>query len=192
MNARCWADLARRSARSCPADLGRVRQYYQDVADIPADGNPFRLLMRVPVPWVFVLAYLIGVGLEYSAPLELRVQASPITSMAGLLLFGLGAAFAGWGWLLFHKADTTRVPGQASNALVTWGPYRLGRNPMYLGLAVAYLGEAGILRQAWPVLVLPLVVAYLDRVVIPVEEKRLREVFGGVYEAYCARVRRWI
>jgi protein-S-isoprenylcysteine O-methyltransferase Ste14 len=167
-------------------------RYHQAVADVPAHGSPLRLLMRVPVPWVFVLAYLIGVGLQYAAPLELAGLARPSTSVAGFVLFGVGAMFAGWGWFLFRKADTTRVPGQASTALVTWGPYRLSRNPMYLGLAVAYLGEAGILRQAWPVLVLPLVVLYLSLVVIPVEEARLREVFGGAYEAYCAKVRRWI
>jgi protein-S-isoprenylcysteine O-methyltransferase Ste14 len=42
------------------------------------------------------------------------------------------------------------------------------------------------------VVVLPLLVLYLHRVVIPVEESRLREVFGGAYEQYCAKVRRWI
>jgi protein-S-isoprenylcysteine O-methyltransferase Ste14 len=162
------------------------------VASVPADGNALRLLMRVPVPWVFVLAYLIGVGLEYLAPLPFRVPAPAGTPAAGSLLFCIGAAFAGWAWLLFHKAGTTRVPGQASTTLVTGGPYRLSRNPMYVGLAVAYLGEAGILRQAWPVLVLPLVVVYLNRVVIPVEESRLRQVFDGAFETYRASVRRWI
>jgi protein-S-isoprenylcysteine O-methyltransferase Ste14 len=162
------------------------------VADVPAHGSPFRPLMRVPVPWVFVLGYLIGVGLEYWAPLEFPVPAPRATPVAGLVLFCIGAAFAGWAWILFHKADTTRVPGQASTTLVTWGPYRISRNPMYLGLAVAYLGEAGILVQAWPLLVLPLVLAYLNGLVIPVEEARLREVFNGAYAAYRASVRRWI
>ena len=63
---------------------------------------------------------------------------------------------------------------------------------MYVGLAVAYLGEAGILRQVWPVLLLPLTIAYLNWIVIPVEEVRLRDVFQGEYERYCTKVRRWI
>jgi protein-S-isoprenylcysteine O-methyltransferase Ste14 len=63
---------------------------------------------------------------------------------------------------------------------------------MYAGLAIAYLGEAGILRQTWPVLVLPLIVVYLNWALIPVEEARLREVFDGACESYCASVRRWI
>ena len=63
---------------------------------------------------------------------------------------------------------------------------------MYVGLTLAYLGEAGILRQIWPVLLLPLTLAYVNWTVIPVEEKKLREVFAEEYERYRAKVRRWI
>ena len=63
---------------------------------------------------------------------------------------------------------------------------------MYVGLVIAYLGEAAILHQVAPVILLPLTIAYLNRVVIPVEEARLREVFGAEYERYRNRVRRWL
>jgi protein-S-isoprenylcysteine O-methyltransferase Ste14 len=148
--------------------------------------------MRIPVPWVFVLAYLIGVGLEYLAPLEFHTEARLSFVVAGAVLFCIGTVVAGWSWALFHKAGTTRVPGQPSTTLVTSGPYRLSRNPMYVGLALAYLGEAGMLKQLGPVLVLPLTLAYLNWVVIPVEEDRLREVFGDAYDQYRAGVRRWV
>jgi len=154
-------------------------------------GKFFRALMHVPVPWVFVLTYLIGVALEYAC---FRNRASSSTFLAadiGIILFVAGAALGGWGWLIFRKARTTRVPGEASGTLVTWGPYRFTRNPMYLGLIIAYLGEAGILRQLWPVLLLPLIFAYLNWVVIPVEEERLHQVFETRYEAYRTAVERW-
>ena len=63
---------------------------------------------------------------------------------------------------------------------------------MYTGLVLAYIGEAGLLVQFWPLLILPLVVAYVNRVVIPVEEARLKEDFGSEYEQYRAKVRRWL
>ena len=63
---------------------------------------------------------------------------------------------------------------------------------MYVGLALAYLGEAGLLHQLWPVLLLPLTICYINWIVIPVEEARLNEVFALEYQAYCAKVRRWI
>ncbi len=146
--------------------------------------------MRVPVPWVFVLAYLCGVVLQRMVPPG-RPAARWI-GYAGVAVFVVGTALAGWCLSLFHKSRTTTTPGEASKALVTWGPYRFSRNPMYVSLTLAYIGEAGILQQAWPLALLPLVLAYLNWVVIPVEEARLTEVFGDGYRAYRARVRRWV
>ncbi len=94
----------------------------------------------------------------------------------------IGAAIAVWGLVTFRRARTTTVPGQVSAQLVTWGPYRFTRNPMYVGLIVAYLGEAGILRQIWPILLLPLTIAYVNRIVIPLEESNLLEAFGAAYQ----------
>ena len=156
--------------------------------------NPLQLLMQhLPVPWVFVLAYLCGAGLEYALPLLHPARETlSVVKIVGGGLFIAGAALAGWGWLTFRRARTTTVPGQASSRLVSWGPYRFSRNPMYTGLSVAYVGEAGMLVQIWPLLLLPLVVAYLNWVVIPVEERKLSEVFGEPYDEYRQHVRRWV
>jgi len=161
-------------------------------AEQESSNNPLLLLMRVPVPWVFVLTYLVGVGLEFIWPVHSGITKVAGVWVAGGVLFCIGAVLAGWGLLTFRRARTTTVPGQASARLVTWGPYRMTRNPMYVGLILAYIGEAGILRQIWPMLLLPLIVAYLNWVVIPVEERKLTEVFGGAYKQYQGRVRRWL
>jgi protein-S-isoprenylcysteine O-methyltransferase Ste14 len=140
---------------------------------------------------VFGLTYLIGVGLEHVWPLALRIDWRHLTGI-GAAVFVIGAALAAWGWLTFRTAGTTTVPGRTSSHMVTWGPYRFTRNPMYVGLTMAYLGEAGILRHVWPVLLLPLTLAYVALVVIPLEEARLTEVFGKQYESYCGKVGRWL
>jgi protein-S-isoprenylcysteine O-methyltransferase Ste14 len=151
-----------------------------------------RVLLHIPVPWVFVLMYLIGVVLEAAWPLGLLPAELNGITVAGGVLFAIGAVIAGWGLLLFRRARTTTVPGRASSQMVTWGPYRFTRNPMYVGLTLAYLGEAGILHQTWPAFLLPLVVAYVNWIVIPVEEAKLKEVFGDEYERYKTSVRRWV
>jgi protein-S-isoprenylcysteine O-methyltransferase Ste14 len=156
------------------------------------DGKLARSLLRVPVPWVFVLTYLVGAGLEAVFHPGGFLRDNNFLTPTGAVVFVLGAAFAGWGWFIFHGARTTRVPGEISTTLVTWGPYRFTRNPMYVGLSLAYLGKAGILHQVAPVILLPLTITYLNRVVIPVEEGRLREVFGTEYDRYRNRVRRWL
>jgi protein-S-isoprenylcysteine O-methyltransferase Ste14 len=155
-------------------------------------SKPFQLLLRIPVPWVFVLTYIIGAVLEHALPLRSGNARPPGLSVAGGVLFAIGATIAGWGLLTFRQARTTTVPGQASSQLVTWGPYRFTRNPMYVGLTLAYLGEAGLLRQIWPVILLPLVVAYVNWIVIPLEESKLREVFSEEYDRYQKKVRRWL
>jgi len=153
--------------------------------------NPVRFLMHVPVPWVFVLTYLLGVVMERVRHTTISPRAADVSTVAGGILFATGAVIAGWGLVLFRKANTTTVPGKSSVKLVTWGPYRFTRNPMYVGLVLAYLGEAALLKQIWPVLILPFTVAYLNWTVIPVEEAKLEEVFPDEYELYRLRVRRW-
>ena len=148
-----------------------------------------RRLLRIPVPWVFVLAYVIGALLELWIPL--RLQPPWIPWIGGALLLA-GAVMAGSSLGLFRKARTTTVPGEISSTLLTEGPYHLTRNPMYVGLTLAYLGEAGILRQIWPVVCLPFVLAYLNWVVVPLEETRLEQAFGDTYIRYRSKVRRWI
>ena len=156
-------------------------------------AGPFRLLMRIPVPWVFVLMYLIGAALEHVWPMHLASDVSGrVTTGVGAVLFAAGALIAGWGLVTFHRARTTTVPGESSSRLVTWGPYRFSRNPMYVGLTVAYLGEAFLQRHVWPVALLPVVLAYVNWAVIPVEQARLTEVFAAEYLAYQRQVRRWL
>ena len=154
-----------------------------------------RLFLQIPVPWVFVLTYLVGVGVQIVAgphePFRALETFRGVPVLGGAL-FVMGAAVAGWGLVTFHRARTTTVPGQVSSQLVTWGPYRFTRNPMYVGLIIAYLGEAGILRQIWPILLLPLTIAYVNWIVIPLEEARLLEAFGAAYQRYQTRVRRWL
>jgi protein-S-isoprenylcysteine O-methyltransferase Ste14 len=154
--------------------------------------NPVRLLLHVPVPWVYILSYLVGVGLQQVRPIPVPARILPELNIAGGALFLIGAVIAAWCLLIFAKQRTTTVPGRVSATVVTWGPYRFTRNPMYVALFIMYLGEAGLLHQAWPLAVLPFTMAYVNWVVIPVEEGRLREVFGEKYGQYCASVRRWI
>jgi len=156
-----------------------------------ASKSPLRVLLHVPVPWVFVLMYLVGICLELAFPLGFGLPGVRV-DLGGAGFFVLGAAIAGWGLAIFHRNRTTTVPGRTSARLVTWGPYRYTRNPMYVGLVLAYIGEAGLMRQLWPVVLLPLVVVYLNSTVIPLEEERLSGAFPREYLAYKAAVRRWI
>jgi len=153
---------------------------------------PARLPFHLPVPFAYVLVYLAGVPLGWAWPIHVSAYEGTAVMYAGAAVFALGAAIAGWGWFTFQRAGTTRVPGKISSQLVTWGPYRFTRNPMYVGLTIAYIGEALIQRHVWPLVLLPLVIAFVNWIVIPVEETNLAHVFGETYREYCRRVRRWL
>ncbi len=153
----------------------------------------FFLTMNIPVPWMYVLTFLVGVGLQYLVPLTIyAADVLLIGRIVGIVLIAGGVLLAFSSLGIFRAAHTTTVPFERPSKLVTWGAYRFTRNPMYLGLALIYVGVAGVQTQIWPVILLLLLAIYIDRVVIPVEEARLREVFGEAYEQYCARVRRWV
>jgi protein-S-isoprenylcysteine O-methyltransferase Ste14 len=105
--------------------------------------------------------------------------------IGGLLLGGLAAR-------LFRKHQTTIKPGQVSNLLMSGGPYRLTRNPIYVGMVLVLAGVATLLGGIAEWFVLPVFIWLIARNVIPVEESMLEERFGQEYHDYCARVRRWI
>lgn len=84
-------------------------------------------------------------------------------------------------------------PGMSNppQRLVTTGPYRFVRNPMYLGHLIFFLGLAFLLasRPAWMVFVMHLV--WFDCRARS-DEEHLQQLFGGAYLDYCARVKRWL
>lgn len=110
----------------------------------------------------------------------------------GLALIVVGVALGGWAMLAFRRAKTATIPFYPASALVQRGPYRFSRNPMYVALAVAYVGAALLLNTPWPLFLLPLVLVVLYATVIRPEERYLLSAFPEDYAAYRARVRRWL
>jgi protein-S-isoprenylcysteine O-methyltransferase Ste14 len=104
-------------------------------------------------------------------------------------------AYFGWnGWALTHfvRGGTGLLPGEATSVLLTTGPYRLSRNPWYLGHFAAYAGCALILPSVWALLALPVGIGLVWWGAVLPEERFLRAEFGDEYEAYARRVRRWL
>lgn len=94
----------------------------------------------------------------------------------------------------FARQHTTVDPLRPSRAstLVTDGPNRITRNPMYLGMAGLLAAHA--LARGRPIVALPVgaFVAIIDRLQVRPEEAALRARFGAEYDAYCRTVRRWL
>lgn len=150
-------------------------------------------LMRVPPPFLFVLTFLAGLGLQHLLPLSLTaINIANVVHFIGKGLAGVGVLLALCCVGMFLLSRTTLIPFGTAAQMLTQGPYRISRNPMYVSLVLVYLGVAAILTQAWPLLLLPLPITVLHGIVIPFEETRMREVFGEAFDHYCTRVRRWL
>jgi protein-S-isoprenylcysteine O-methyltransferase Ste14 len=149
--------------------------------------------VRFPPPILFVGGLLIGWALDrYWLPLPQSRFEGPIVRSIGLGLLVVGVGVIAWGVLTFLRGRTAIIPSRSASRLVTHGPYRYTRNPMYTGLTLAYLGVAILMNSAWPLILLPVVIGLLVRLVISREEAYLRDAFGAEYDAYRARVRRWL
>jgi len=147
----------------------------------------------VPPPLVFVGGWVISWILSSRVTFDIDgAGASILQTVLGLILMTGGLLLMAWGFIVFFRAGTPVVPVRPASRLVTEGPFRFTRNPMYLGLTAAYVGLAIVLNFAWPIVLLPLVLIVLRALVVSREEAHLRRRFGGEYAEYCANVRRWL
>ena len=104
-------------------------------------------------------------------------------------------AFALWnGWCLWYFARyrTGLMPGQDTNVLLTSGPYRVSRNPLYVGLVAGYIGAALMARSAGALALTPVAWAGLHWGAVLPEEAYLRGRLGKPYQDYRRRVQRWL
>jgi protein-S-isoprenylcysteine O-methyltransferase Ste14 len=108
----------------------------------------------------------------------------------GLLI--LGILLMGWAMGRFRAAATPVPTWQPTSALVTAGPYRHTRNPIYIGLLLIYVGLAVLLASRWSLsFAVPLFLVLHFGVVVR-EEAYLEAKFGDPYRRYRVEVRRWL
>ncbi len=107
-----------------------------------------------------------------------------------LLLFFVG--WNGWSLWLFGRHHTGLLPGQATHSLIRTGPYRVSRNPLYVGMLALYLGLALLVPTFWGLVLFPVAVLLVLWGAIRPEERFLHERFGATYDDYTQQVRRWL
>jgi protein-S-isoprenylcysteine O-methyltransferase Ste14 len=140
-------------------------------------------------PLVFLGALGPGFLLHWLMP----VQPLPPTlsrMLGGALCVASGVAGIG-GMITLKRAGTNLRPDLPATAIVTDGPFRFSRNPLYLSLIALYLGITLLFDVFWPVVTLAPALAIVHWGVVLREERYLEAKFGDEYRAYKARVRRW-
>lgn len=121
----------------------------------------------------------------------LPISPKPIVFWVGVALLLLGAALNVWGALSMRGAGTNISPLLPATALVTSGPFRFSRNPLYLAGSILLLGLALALNNLWGMLALIPLSVVMHYGVILREERYLEEKFGERYRRYRLTVRRY-
>ena len=143
-----------------------------------------------PPPLVYLAGLAIGFGIEALLPGASLPGA--LRWIGGGLLVVAGAALLASFNTAFTRKGTAVEPWKPTTAIVTTGPYRVTRNPAYLGMALVYIGIALLANAVWVLAPLPFVLFVIDRMVIAREERYLERKFGHEYLDYKAGVRRWV
>jgi protein-S-isoprenylcysteine O-methyltransferase Ste14 len=110
-----------------------------------------------------------------------------------------GAPLLLWGYLQYRLVGSYRLPQAGGSAgmdvppqrIISRGPYRFTRNPMYLGHLIFLLGLALTFWSWFAMVILAVRALWFHRRVLQ-DEQRLEGIFGAKYAAYRARVKRWI
>ncbi|MDX9772689.1 MAG: methyltransferase [Bacteroidales bacterium] len=89
------------------------------------------------------------------------------------------------------KNRTSIQPFETPDVLITSGLFKLSRNPLYLGMAIAFFGLVITLGSLSPFIFPIIFVIIINRVIIPYEENKLEIVFGDKYLDYKTKTRRW-
>jgi protein-S-isoprenylcysteine O-methyltransferase Ste14 len=144
-----------------------------------------------PPPLIFVAAVVVSFALQAVVGGGPSLPSSVTTPIGALMIVG-GVGLMGALVAAFGRAGTSLDPYGPSEALVTDGPNRFSRNPLYLGAALAYAGIAVVSDSVVALLPLAGALVVIDRGVIAREERYLELRFGARYREYKRRVRRWI
>ncbi len=143
-----------------------------------------------PPPLIYLAGIVIGLVLPNPVPTSILPRGLGYGVGAVLILSAVWISL--WGVREMRRAGTAVNPRTPTTALVTTGPFRFSRNPLYVSLTLCYLGIAIAAQSLWALVLLLGVLAVTQYGVIYREERYLEDRFGAEYVRYKERVRRWI
>ena len=148
-------------------------------------------MLKLPPPiWALIyLTFAVGLSVSYAWRSILDLRVVPL----GITLIAIGLASMFWAASIFRAEGTELNPTSETNSrLVIRGPFRITRNPMYLGIVLVGLGIAFWVGSL-PMFAVPVFsFATANWVHIPFEEAKMRRQFGGTFDDYMTKVRRWM
>lgn len=153
--------------------------------DAPDNAN----VIALP-PLIYTAAFVVGWLIHLAFPLP--IMPGRLARVIGVLFMLASFPIAITALRALRQAQTTFDTMKPTTAIVTEGPFRYSRNPLYVSLTLLYLGVALLINALSIVLLVVPVLVVIQHGVIGREEAYLERKFGEEYLSYKARVRRWV
>lgn len=145
------------------------------------------------VPWPpLVLAAAIAASLGLGLFTPLPVPSNFWIGAIGYVVASVGMALDLWAILTMRRLQTNILPHRGADRLVTTGPFRFTRNPIYVGNATLMAGVGLAFGNVWFVLLGGISALVVDRLAVRREERHLAKRFGQDWIDYASRVPRWL
>lgn len=152
-------------------------------------GDNPDVIVRPPILYLGALIALVALQWVWPAPI---LGNTSLALDAGIALGVVALALGLWAVVTMRSAGTNIDPTQESTTIVTAGPFRYTRNPIYVGLDLLFIGFTLALNDWWGLVVLVPLLVVMHVGVIRREERYLERKFGGDYLRYKYSVARYV
>ncbi len=146
----------------------------------------------IPPPLFYVAIFLAALFLQKEFPINTELFHRQSMRIVGIIFIVIGLFFLLSSFRQFFKSKNTLITIRPANSLQINGMYHITRNPMYLGLAIIYLGLTCLIGNWWNLILFPFLLLLVQQYIIKKEEKYLVRRFGNEYAEYKNKVRRWL
>ena len=144
--------------------------------------------MKITFPPVILLASIVlQIILLFSFPISVD-----LSSLLGLILILSGISLVFVSFRFMRKMKTTFIPDGTPEVLISSGPFKFSRNPIYLGMLTILVGVAFLMSSLSAIIIAFMFGIIINFTWIAHEEKKLHELFSEDWENYSSKVRRWI
>ena len=144
--------------------------------------------MKITFPPVILLASIVlQIILLFSFPISVD-----LSSLLGLVFILSGISLVFVSFRFMRKMKTTFIPDGTPEVLISSGPFKFSRNPIYLGMLTVLVGVAFLMSSLSAIIIAFVFGIIINFTWIAHEEKKLHELFSEDWENYSSKVRRWI
>lgn len=145
----------------------------------------------LPPPIVLLLALAAASALHWLRSWPI-FQKGSLHVLFGAVLIAAAIVLAAWSMRTMRLAGTRYETSRPTSSIVSYGPFRLTRNPIYLAMLMLLLGVGIAFNSGWVFLMMFPFYLVIRYGVIAREEAYLEGKFGADYLAYKDTVRRWL